>query len=60
MKVTTQHAWDKFFTQNVITYVYNIWKFCNEKLHGTNITEEKQLCKKKLETTALMLCKKAR
>ena len=46
MKVTTQQTWDKFFTQNVITYVYGIWKFCNDKLHGTNITEEKQLCKK--------------
>ena len=60
MKATTTQIWDKVFTQNVITYVYDVWKFCNEKIHGTNIKEEKQLCKKNLILSASMLYKKSR
>ena len=39
--------------------MYDIWKFCNEKISGNNITEEKELQKKTLINAATMLCKKA-
>ena len=50
-KTKTNSDWNTMFTKTVIQYVYDTWKFRNEKRHGTVKKEEwelrhQQLCNK--------------
>ena len=52
--------WNTMFTKIVIHFVYDTWKFCNEKVHGNNRKEACELRLQQLKQKAHDIHKKSK